>query len=248
MNIAIITAMPEEFNAVAACLGSGTAKKRGRLKTCSFSCEGHRIMLVESGMGFDNAARAAESVIRDLEPELLISAGFCGGIAPELRVGDLVVAKRMVIVSENGLEELPSETPAAALNFAARQTASGVRVFSGTFAGTAVITPKAKLAEMLSNRYPCPVVEMESAAIALVAAENGIPLIALRSVSDPAHEELGFSLDEFCDSSLRIRPGRVLLTILRKPRIIPQLIRLAGNSRTAARSLTEALGQLLPLL
>lgn len=248
MNIAIIVAMPEEFNAAVSCLGSGTASTLGRLKVRSFSCEGHRITLVESGMGFDNAARAAESVIRDLRPELLISTGFCGGIAPELRVGDLVVAKRMVIVSQSGLEELPAEAPAAALNFAGHQAASGARVFSGTFAGTAVITSKAKLSEILANRYPCPVVEMESAAIALIAAENRIPLIGLRSVSDPVHEELGFSLDEFCDSSLRIRPGRVLLTILRKPRIIPQLIRLAGNSRTAARSLTAALKQLLPFL
>ena len=248
MNIAIIVAMPEEFNAVATCLGSGTAENLVRLKARSFSCKGHRILLVESGMGFDNAARAAKSVIRDLQPDLLISAGFCGGIAPELRVGDLVVARRLVIIAENGLEELPGETPAAALNFTAQQTVSGARVFSGTFASTPAIISKAKLAEVLADRYPCPVVEMESAAIALIAAENGIPLIALRSVSDPAHEELGFSLDEFCDSSLRIRPGRVLLTILRKPRIIPQLIRLAGNSRTAARSLTATLEQLLPLL
>lgn len=248
MNIAIIVAMPEEFIAVAKGLGSGTEENLGRLKARSFSCEGHRILLVESGMGFDNAARAAKSVIRDLQPELLISAGFCGGIDPELQVGDLVVAKRMVIIAENGLEELPSKTPAAALNFAAQQAASGARVFSGTFASTPVITSKATLAEVLADRYPCPVVEMESAAMALIAAEKRVPLIALRSVSDPAHEELGFSLDEFCDSSLRIRPGRVLLTILRKPRIIPQLIRLAGNSRRAARSLTGALEQLLPLL
>jgi len=111
-----------------------------------------------------------------------------------------------------------------------------------------VITSKVKLSGMLSGKYPCPVVEMESAAIALVAAESGIPLIGLRSVSDPAGEELGFSLDEFCDSRLRIRPWRVLLTILRKPRIIPQLIRLAGNSRIAAGSLTAAMKELLARL
>lgn len=248
MNIAIIVAMPEEFSAVANCLGKGTSRSLGKLKARSYCCAEHQLLLVESGMGFDNAARAAEAVIREAAPELLISAGFCGGIAAELQVGDVVVAKRMVIVSETGLEELPTETPAAALNFAVRQSASGVRVCAGTFVGTTVITSKAKLAGMLSNGYPCPVVEMESTAIALIAAENRIPLIALRSVSDPAHEELGFSLDEFCDNSLRIRPGRVLLTILRKPCIIPQLVRLAGNSRIAAKNLTAALEKLLPLL
>jgi hypothetical protein len=38
------------------------------------------------------------------------------------------------------------------------------------------------------------------------------------------------------------------MTILRKPRIIPQLIRLAGNSRIAARSLTAAMKELLARL
>lgn len=248
MNIAIIVAMPEEFSAAAKCLGKGTPRSLGRLKAHTFSYAEHKILLVESGMGFNNAGGATEAIIRDTATELLISAGFCGGIAAELQVGDVVVAKRMVIASESGLEELPLETSATALNFIARQAAGSARIFGGTFASTAAITSKTKLARILSNEYPCPVVEMESAAIALVAAETRIPLIAIRSVSDPANEELGFSLEEFCDSNLRIRPSRVLLTILRKPRIIPQLIRLAGNSRIAAKSLTAALEKLLPLL
>lgn len=247
MKIAILVAMPEEFRAVANCLRAGVNRNFGHLKARSYNWAGHKIVLVESGMGFNNAARAAEAVIRETAPELLISAGFCGGIAPELQVGDVVVAKRMAIISETGLEELPVEIPATGLNFVAHQTTCGERIFSGTFAGTAVITSKMKLAGMLQD-YPCPVVEMESTAIALIAAENKIPLIAIRSVSDPADEELGFSLDEFCNSNLRISPGRVLLTILRKPRIIPQLVRLAGNSRIAAKSLTAALDKLLHLL
>jgi adenosylhomocysteine nucleosidase len=89
------------------------------------------------------------------------------------------------------------------------------------------------------------VVEMESAAIALVAGENGIPFVALRTVSDPFGEELGFALDEFCDDRMRIRIPKVLFTIARKPRIIPQLIRLARNSRVAATSLSLAMERFL---
>lgn len=248
MNITIITAMPEEFRAVAALLGAGTVTRMGKLKAKRFAFGTNNIQLVESGMGFDNAARAAETAIKEAAPDLLISAGFCGGIAAELQVGDVVVANQMVIVSRDSFEVVPADTPAAALSFAARQFACGVRIFSGTFCSTAVITSKTILSGMLSGKYPCPVVEMESAAIALVAAESGIPLIGLRSVSDPAGEELGFSLDEFCDAGMRIRPGRVLLTVLRKPHIIPQLIRLAGNSRVAARSLTAAMNELLARL
>ena len=132
--------------------------------------------------------------------------------------------------------------------FAALQSVAGIRIYEGTFIGTPTVVSKKRLAGLLDNRYPSPVVEMESAAIARIAHENRIPLLAIRSVSDPADEELRFSLDEFCDARLRIRPHKVLLTILRKPRIIPQLVRLAGNSRIASQNLTAALKRLFPLL
>jgi adenosylhomocysteine nucleosidase len=89
---------------------------------------------------------------------------------------------------------------------------------------------------------------MESGAIAIIAAEQNIPLLAIRAVSDSAAEELGFSIDEFCDSGLRrIRPYKVLLTVLRKPWIVPQLVRLAISSRRATEGLTSSLARLFPL-
>lgn len=246
MKIAVITAMPEEFNAVSRTLGTGGAMRLAGLKAVRCRAAGHEFILLESGMGFGNASRAAEAVIREGVPDLLVSVGFCGGIAPELKVGDVVVAQRIVVAAGNGIEEVPALFSAAGQTFVAQQ--AGTRVFGGMFASTPVITSKERLAGMLPAGSPFPVVEMESAAIATIAVGNGIPLLALRAVSDPAGEELGFSLDEFCDARMRIRPHRVLLTILRKPRIIPQLIRLARNSRVAAHSLTAAMEELLPLL
>jgi adenosylhomocysteine nucleosidase len=99
---------------------------------------------------------------------------------------------------------------------------------------------KSRLAALLPADAPFPVVEMESAAVAQLAGENGIPFVGMRTVSDPFDEELGFSLAEFCDDRMRIRIPKVLLTVARRPRIIPQLIRLARNSRVAAASLSQA--------
>ena len=249
MKIAVITAMPEEYRAVADCLGAETAAQVGALRAGRFSLAGHEILLVESGMGFHNAAKAAEMLVRDGRPDLLVSAGFCGGIAPELRAGDVVVAKEIIIADDGGFEEVPVQLSPSGLDFIARQAAEGKRTFGGTFVSTSVITSKRNLAGMLPGSCPSPVVEMESGAVAIVAAENRIPLLAIRAVSDSAAEELGFSLDEFCDPDLRrIHIGRVLLTILRKPRIIPQLLRLSRSSRMAAESLTAAISRLFPAL
>ena len=249
MKIAIITAMPEEFRAVADSLGTVAETRLGALRAGRFSSAGHEFLLVESGMGVDNASRATGQIIREERPNLLVSAGFCGGIKPESRAGDVVVADNIVIATEKGLEEIPVLLSGSGPTFVAHEAAEGKKVSGGVFVTTSVLTSKKRLAGMLPEHYRTPVVEMESGAIACVAAEQGIPLLAIRAVSDTAAEELRFSLDEFCDPQMRrILLSRVLLTILRKPYIIPQLVRLAFSSRTAAQSLTSALSRLFPAL
>jgi adenosylhomocysteine nucleosidase len=248
MKIGIITAMPEETGALLKRLGPAKKITCGNLATYFCDWSGHKIMLCQAGMGFDNAARAAEIIIRESRPSILISCGFCGGIARDLKVGDIVVATEVVIVSGNLVEEVPVEIPAICYNFVIRQTVEGARIFGGLFASTPSILAKATLAALLPPESKCPVVEMESAAIAIIAVENNIRFAGIRAVSDPFDEELGFTLDEFCDKQMNIRIPRVLLTILRKPFIIPQLIRLAGNSRVAGASLAQAVEQFLAVV
>jgi len=248
MNIAVITAMPEETRAILKATGPAESLKVGPLAAFRCRVREHDLLLVEAGMGFKNAAAAAEALLGTARPDLLISAGLCGGIAPELRVGDVAVGRELCIVAEGAVRQVPVEIAAAAHTFIARQAATGERVFASLFAGTPSIMAKKQLAALLPPGAPCPVVEMESGAIAIVAAEHGIPFMGIRTVSDPADEELGFSLEEFTDSRLRIRPHKVALTILRKPWIVPQLIRLARNSRIATDCLSRAMAHLLASL
>jgi adenosylhomocysteine nucleosidase len=248
MKIAIIAAMPEETRAIIRVLGHTKKMHMGHLVVYQGRASGHDLTIIEAGMGFANATTAARQIIGELRPDLVVSVGFCGGVLEGLQVGDAVVATGLAIVSEGGLKEVPVTIPEACRNFVCHQAAEGRRVFGGLFATTTVIMPKRRLSALLPPDAQFPVVEMESAAIAVLAGEHGIPFAGLRTVSDPFDEELGFSLDEFCDDSMRIRIPKVLLTIIRKPRIIPQLIRLAGNSRVAAGSLGQAMERLLAVL
>lgn len=249
MKIGIITAIPQEFKSVMAGLGAITATQHGTIREGRCRSAGHEVLLVESGMGFDNAAGAAGMLIRENNPDLLITTGFCGGIAAELHAGDIVVAKQIVIATAGGFEDVPVCFSGSGQTFVVRQAAEGTRVVAGVFISTATLVSKKQLAGLIFGHFPNPVVEMESAAIAIVAAEHGVPLLGIRAVSDTADEELGFSLEEFCDTDMRrIRPDKVLQTVLRKPHIIPQLIRLNRSSRCAAQSLTAAFSRLLPTL
>lgn len=248
MKIGIITAMPEETGALVRALRLTEKTRMGGRAVHQAQLSGHELMIVEAGMSFTNATTAARQLISEMRPDLLISAGFCGGISAELQVGDVVVATGLMIVSESGVHEVHATIPAACRDFVSRQSDEGRRVFGGLFATTTVIMQKTRLAALLPAGAPFPVVEMESAAIAQLAGENGIPFCGIRAVSDPFDEELGFSLDEFCDQQMRIRIPRVLATIVRKPRIIPQLLRLARNSRVAAGRLSQAVERFLSVV
>lgn len=245
MKIAFITAMPEEFRAVSCHIDAPATVIIGQFRACSGAVSGHDVVVVESGMGCDNASRATEALLRTALPDILVSAGFCGAIASGPGVGDVVVATRLMKVSGGVAEDIPVELAAAGYNFIASRPVSAQPVFGGLFVTTPVIMAKTRIAELLPAGAFNPVAEMESAAIAVISAKNGIPFVGIRAVSDPACEEPGFSLDEFCDSQMRIRILRVLLTIVRKPRIIPQLVRLARNSRIAGTRLAQAVKQLL---
>lgn len=54
--------------------------------------EDRNIALVRCGIGKEKASQAAERMIREFRPEVIVSAGFCGALVNELKVGDVVVS------------------------------------------------------------------------------------------------------------------------------------------------------------
>ena len=168
-----------------------------------------------------------------------MSFGFAGGVLRDLHVGDLVLAERVYFLEDGRLAGMPE--PDAHLGEEVWQALSAApyTVRRGPFITAGTITNKGALAQSLGQELTHPVLEMETAALLQVAAKAGIPVVALRAVSDAADEELGFSLEEFCDGELRIKGSRVFLTIARKPWIVPQLLRLSGNTNRAGKVLAQ---------
>ena len=74
------------------------ARRLGQLRTLDwgldYSSEGMlgntRFILAANGAGSRLALLAAERAVAHAHPDLLISAGYCGALAPHLRIGDIV--------------------------------------------------------------------------------------------------------------------------------------------------------------
>jgi len=238
MKIAIITAMPQESRAILKRAKRIEKTPLGDRRACHCRIAGHDVTLVEAGMGMLNAGWAA-SILAAESPDLLVSAGFGGGVLPGLRAGDVVLAERVLHWTGSGFERV-------AANFYGQGAAANPGLaLRGEFITSDGILNKHQLVAVLPRDAHRPVVEMESAAVARVAAEHGIPFMGVRAISDPWDEELGFAIDEFCDDNKQIRPLKVFATILQRPGIIPQLIRLGWNSWVAAKRLGRAVERLL---
>lgn len=247
-TIGLIAAMPDEIRPLLRLAKPWERSCSGRFLLWRLRTGDVDLCLVESGMGIDRAAAATEVLVAVASPAVIVSFGFGGAALPGLGVGDLVVgtscwlAGPQGLILRRGIDRTLAEGLAGEL----------VRRFGGIARGEIVTSPrilrKRDLAQVLPVGMDFPVLDMETAAVAETCHRHGIPLVALRAISDAAGEELAFSLDEFTDSEMAIRPLKVLATIARKPWIIPQLLRLARNSRAAGKRLAGGVTAAVELL
>lgn len=246
--LGLIAAMPQEIAPLLRRVGKCRKDREGGFDLYRFEVRGAPVCLIESGMGPLQARAATEALIKVAAPSLILNFGFAGGVLPDLAVGDLVFADRVLRLERGVLTQAPAPAAPPAALLRDRGGAPTLSVKSGTFITAAAIMNKKEVAALLDSAVHHAVLEMETAAVLEAAAAKGIPALALRGVSDAAGEELGFSLEEFCDDRLRISVPRVLGCLLRKPWIAPQLVRLGANARRTGERLAEGVEKALEAL
>lgn len=243
-RIGLVTAMPEETKPLVKRLGKAEKGTVGELPSWRFKRGEKEIVLVESGMGPRRATAAAEALIAE-GVEMVASLGVAGAVRGDLAVGDVVLCREArLLTGDNQLHPLvlTAAEPPSLPQF------EGIRVVEGCAVTAAAIRAKKETASLLPPEIDNPVLEMETAAVAKSAVEHGLPFMALRAISDPADEELAFSIDEFTDSEMNIRIGKVIRVLIRRPSLLPQLMRLAGNTATAAKNLAAVAEALIDRL
>ena len=251
-TIALIAAMPEETRPLLRRVRAYDRDELAGFPLYRFVIADRQCCLIESGMGPTRAARAATALLGATHPVLLINFGFGGAVRPGPEIGDVVVAQQLyschgqLVTEEAGLALPPGDILASGLEQG--RSREEYAVLRGTFVTVAGILAKAAASELLPAGATHPVLEMETAAVARSAAQAGVPFVALRAISDDAGEELGFAITDFTDAEMNVKISRVLATVAKNPRIIPQLLRLARNTSVAGRNLAEAVTSAVGIL
>jgi adenosylhomocysteine nucleosidase len=82
---------------------------------------------------------------------------------------------------------------------------------------------------------------MESYTILAEAARCGVPAVAIRAIVDTVDFEMPYDFEQARDAQGQIRVLGVMSQVLRQPSGLPALLKLARDSRFAARRLADYL-------
>lgn len=199
---------------------------------------------IETGVGAENCRRAVEWVLsRPLlegvpyRPKVLIFAGFAGALEPGWKVGDIQLARE--VVAESG-GSWPTTWPGPIPADWKDPPRQGRIVTVDRLIGD----PREKAG--LQEKYDAQCVDMESATFARLCHSRGVPFACLRVVSDTAEQPVSRDVFELLEGG-RVHPGKLAWALLKRPRLIGELMRLRRDTNLAAENLAHALGELLTM-
>jgi len=196
-----------------------------------------RLDVYLTGVGCKGSRAVLASLLKE-RPDLCISSGLAGGLRPELKTGEIVVAREVLLV--NGGQKFTSRP--LLVDLAEETGAKPVR----TFLTNAQVVCEAKSKRSMAVFGD--VVEMESFHVLKSARDVQVPAVSVRAISDTVDENLPFDFGRAIRSDGRISYGPLLLQVAVHPRRLPAMISFAKKSEKAAHNLADFLDRYIGTL
>ena len=187
-----------------------------------------RVLLAANGVGRDAVASGVRTLLAARPVDAVVSTGFAGALSAELGVGDAFLAETVMDGPRRFRGGQPARIP------------KGVR--RGVLVTVDRVVQSARAKAELSARG-ANAVDMESAAVAAVAAEAGVPFYCLRVISDPAHSDLPLDFNRALRRDGSFSAWSLAVQAALRPTAWNELLRLRRDANLAAASLARCLGQ-----
>ena len=193
-------------------------------------------IVMHAGVGLERAQAAAETLLANGAQRLLVW-GTAGGLVPALRPGCVVLPEfvrdaegRTYVLDPDWRDRVKSSMPPGL-------AASDAAIVS---VDRPVVTQPQKRA--LAEASGAAAVDMETAAIAGLARQHGIPCAAVRVIADPL--ELDLPSVVLAARGDRLLPLEIPMRLLLKPNEMPAIRNLSRAFSAARRSLELTAGEL----
>jgi len=226
-STAILSALPEEQAGLLAQLQDARLHTVAARDFWLGQLHGKPVVLALSRIGKVSASLTASVLIGHLGVSRIVFTGVAGGLAPGVRVGDVVVAQDFIqhdldasplfpryevplygrarFACEPALTSLLSAAARQVLgsaSTAAMELPAGTRVHSGLIASGDRFVSSAEESRTMQSAlrsagHEALAVEMEGAAVAQVCADYDVPFAAMRTISDRADDTAHIDFPRF---------------------------------------------------
>lgn len=210
-EVGIIVAMDEEREAIVNLMTEMKVEQVYNLRFLRGKIQGKKCVLVKSGIGKVNAARATQVMIHNFNIQYIINLGAGGSINGLLNIGDVLIGKQVIqhdfditafghskgyitgvgdkitcnrdLVNE--MEQIIQSIPERSY-----------QIKMGTIATGDIFCTESWMTDKIRAKFNADVVDMECAAIAQVCYLDNVPFIAIRSISDTPNGKNSSTFDE----------------------------------------------------
>jgi len=234
----VVFALRIESGGLEDLLKQTTLIKAAGFTICQGKLKDRRVALAISGAGRKQTAKATDALLSGHRPSWVISAGFAGGLSPQLKRHDVLVADRLADVWGHHLAiDLPGDPAALA-------EAPGVHVGRLLTADRIVRLPKEK--RSLGREHDAVAVDMETFAVAEVCRDRGVPFLSVRVINDAVDDALPKDVEKLLmQKTTAARLGAAAGAIWRRPGSIKDMYALRENALVASDRLAEFLAGMI---
>ncbi len=200
-----------------------------------------RLVVCETGVGCDAAARATEDVINVFQPRWIVSAGFAGALTPNLRRGHIVMADSLIDPQRHALE--------VGLQIDAAVIQSSPSLHVGRLLTVKDLIRYRHEKEQLAADYDAIACDMETIAVAQACRQHQVRFLSVRIISDQLDDKLPAEVEHMLDQqSFAGKLGAATRALFQRPGSVKDMWKLRETALRAsdrlARFLLGTLAQL----
>ncbi|MEQ1528391.1 MAG: phosphorylase [Methylococcales bacterium] len=221
MITGIVVALPEELSTI-------TTKKIAK-GSCVFI--NANTVVTYCGAGYHNAQRGAQQLLSEGATRL-ISWGCAAALSENLKPGDLILADSL-LTAEHQVLGINAQWH----GFTKNLLSAVLTIKTGLLAESVSLVSSSQAKQQIHVQTRALALDMESAAIARVAAQQGLPFLVLRAIADPVSMNLPQAVSHALNADGDVVLSKLLLFLAGHPNELPGLIKLGWHFHAATKTL-----------
>lgn len=220
-RIGIIGAMTSEMDAIKNMVQGAEITEISGISFVHGTIHGVEVVAATCGIGKVFAAICAQTMILKFQPDLIINIGVAGSLSPDLNIGDIAIADKVV---QHDMDASPIGLPAGTLAgiglvylpcrgevvqwMKACADSLAYHCLTGVIATGDVFMTDPERKKHVADTFGAISCEMEGGSIGHVCYVNGTDFCILRAISDngaeDAHKEYNMSLEMAADRATQV--------------------------------------------